>query len=497
MLSLADVLNAPDDPELLNRHLQGLGLIPPPPPEPVPNYGPATVAKMSPVVPPVNPNAVKPMIPLGASVIPHAAHAETPIAPELEGAPAPTGLDVRPMTLPKLSFKEQMALPTTSAGVHPGTSQFWEGIRERQEAEKQNPYGSAENHPGLLGKIAHYAAKAGNIAGDVLAPGTMELIPGTELNKRAQETTAEEQLANAQKRETTEEAVKQRPEIAEITGEMRATVEAAKDAAALAREKSKEGSAEKIATGKEGSAEKQTHEKVEGQKDIATGKQKSAETIARENAESRERIAVGRNLAMTEAARIRAAQANDPNKLTNTMKTMKQQAQATLPGIERALNETEKVAGLLGPGEGRWNDFWSGKIGAGENDSNFTAFKHYKDEIGMVSSAVTLAHARGRMSNELFEHFEKMFDAGKQSAPNMIQALNVAHEWLSDYAKMGEEGAPGGAGVSGGAKAPPEGKVSVYSPNGEQHFVLKNKVDDFLKDPKYKGWSKNAPAAKQ
>ena len=119
---------------------------------------------------------------------------------------------------------------------------------------------------------------------------------------------------------------------------------------------------------------------------------------------------------------------------------MKQQAQATLPGIDRALDETEKVANLLGPGEGRWNDFMTGKVGAGD-----PAFKHYHDEIGMVSSAVTLAHARGRMSNELFEHFEKMFDSGKQSPENMIQALNVAKEWLGDYAKMGPTGAPAAA----------------------------------------------------
>jgi hypothetical protein len=41
----------------------------------------------------------------------------------------------------------------------------------------------ASAHPGLFGKIAHGAALAGNIAGDLLAPGAMSLIPGTMLNK--------------------------------------------------------------------------------------------------------------------------------------------------------------------------------------------------------------------------------------------------------------------------------------------------------------------------
>lgn len=217
----------------------------------------------------------------------------------------------------------------------------------------------------------------------------------------------------------------------------------------LTKERGREKSAQDISTGKNKTAT-----------DISTAKNKSAEEIALGKRESAERIATAHNLTQTEIARIRAASASDPNKLTNTMKTMKQQAQATLPGIDRALDETEKVANLLGPGEGRWNDFWTNKVGM-DNPT----FKHYYDEIGMVQSAVTLAHARGRMSNELFEHFEKMFDAGKQSPENMIQALNVSHEWLSDYATMGD-GPAGGAYpttaplpkvASGGAKtAPPK-----------------------------------------
>ena len=220
----------------------------------------------------------------------------------------------------------------------------------------------------------------------------------------------------------------------------------------------------------------ETQENVAGTKTASAEKiagehNKTAEQIAKEKNESAERIARGHDLAHTEAARIRAAAANDPNKLTNTMKTMKQQAQATLPGIDRALDETEKVANLLGPGEGRWNDFWTGKVGSGE-----PVYKHYKDEIGMVQSAVTLAHARGRMSNELFEHFEKMFDAGKQNAENMIQALNVAHEWLSDYATMGD--GPGGGAYPANTKPAAGGGGAKPAPP---------KVGDVVKGHKFKG----------
>ncbi len=219
-----------------------------------------------------------------------------------------------------------------------------------------------------------------------------------------------------------------------------------RQAAATEREGTKEVTQKDIAGGKEKSAEK-----------IAGGKDKTAEDIARERAASNESIAKGRNLAQTEIARIRAAAANDPNKLTPVMKTMKQQAQATLPQISKALDETEQVAGLLGPGEGRWNEFMQGKLGVSD-----PKYAHYKDEISLISTAVTLAHARGRMSGELYDHFQQMFDAGKQSPENMIQALNVAQEWLSEYANMGEPGSPVGntpaASTGGGKKIPTFGE---------------------------------------
>lgn len=54
----------------------------------------------------------------------------------------------------------------------------------KAQYEKNTPWGSAENHPGILGRIGHTLAKIGNVAGEVVAPGIMTDIPGTELNKQ-------------------------------------------------------------------------------------------------------------------------------------------------------------------------------------------------------------------------------------------------------------------------------------------------------------------------
>lgn len=75
---------------------------------------------------------------------------------------------------------------------------------------------------GLLGRIGHVAARMGNIAGDILAPDTMALIPGTDLNKQItanraakqsladREVTARETTAGAEAKKADTEAAKQR-----------------------------------------------------------------------------------------------------------------------------------------------------------------------------------------------------------------------------------------------------------------------------------------------
>jgi hypothetical protein len=69
--------------------------------------------------------------------------------------------------------------------AQPGTSAYDMSEMARLRDQQHNPWGTAQNHPGVIGKIAHVLAKAGNIAGDIVAPGTMENIPGTDLNRAA------------------------------------------------------------------------------------------------------------------------------------------------------------------------------------------------------------------------------------------------------------------------------------------------------------------------
>lgn len=76
--------------------------------------------------------------------------------------------------------------------------------RQLAELEKQNPYGSAANHPGILGKIEHGLAKAGNIAGDVLAPGATAIIPGTDLHRSLEESRGEGEVKQGEANKVSE-----------------------------------------------------------------------------------------------------------------------------------------------------------------------------------------------------------------------------------------------------------------------------------------------------
>jgi hypothetical protein len=89
-------------------------------------------------------------------------------------------------------------------------SQTDQGLRKLQ-FQDANPLGSANNHPGFIGKALHIASKIGNAAGDIFAPATMELIPGTDANRQMKEGSlsqrlqalAQEQSQNEQRDQTT------------------------------------------------------------------------------------------------------------------------------------------------------------------------------------------------------------------------------------------------------------------------------------------------------
>lgn len=97
---------------------------------------------------------------------------------------------ITPKTLPVLSAKEQKRLPDISPGAPAGSSAYYENKLAKLEAPTTR-----------LGKIGHVLSRIGNIAGDIVAPGVMANIPGTEMFKRAEIHAIEPRLEEARRGE--------------------------------------------------------------------------------------------------------------------------------------------------------------------------------------------------------------------------------------------------------------------------------------------------------
>lgn len=633
-LTLDDIMKLPDEPTI--DHLTALGIVRPQPQPPAMIPAATVASAMSPAD--VKEHALarefQPAKDLGRELrrdnrflnaenkpfAPAAAGANPIASPEMEtaaaAAPGALGIIAGAPELPNLSSKEPQALPTMSTAARPGTSEFYQNELQRIEHEKAHPWGTAENHPGVLGKIAHGLATAGNIAGNILAPAAMASIPGTELNRRVREMQAAENFAQARERESAEKTKElQRQnlesEIAERTGKN--TQELVQDAQGnVTGWKDKKGlhsledpdtpeSIKKIAestTGKNVPEADQPigvdvaalNKQLENRYQVLhPGKSLPDEYKVPENAKKGDYVRIDKALSQTENAEATKAQRDTLNEMRRQTNILaKQKHDASEDAIEAAaktlasgdLTRLKDIASMRGDQRllifnrakelnpkftpsvvdrmiKMYDEYTTGKIG--DQLQSFGTFLEHagaaKDAADNIyNSSVPLfnkplnwwkEHASGDPNYQAFvtalepvrKEFEGFLLGGRalygddrknaeiilneNSSPAQINAAlkqmghtvkaryneldhrfqNTMHHSieqtvgpLSDAAKEGADK----IGVKIGAEATkpveaPAGKTAVYDPEGNQHFVFSNKVKDFLNDPKYKGWSENAP----
>lgn len=204
--SLNDLLNLPNDPT--PAHLAALGLLMPPP-APAPTPAPVTVGPVSAPAAATPAPTPKVMAPMHAEPTEASSFSGTLTPPTIAQPEKPALLNAPRGSLESFASRHAEAPDVSlsapvSQGIQtidPTSSEFYRNQIARIEDEKAHPWGSPENHPGVIGKIAHIAAKGANIAGDILAPGTTALIPGTELNRQAQENALTAKEAGAESRE--------------------------------------------------------------------------------------------------------------------------------------------------------------------------------------------------------------------------------------------------------------------------------------------------------
>lgn len=144
--------------------------------------------------------------------------------------------------------------------------------------------------------------------------------------------------------------------------------------------------------------------------------------------------------------------------ITNTTKTMKEAAPHVLHQIARVEKELTQVE--TGPFASRYQELWTGKVGAED-----PAFMHYRTSVALLRQILQRMHAGGRASQGLLAEYEKMLNAGTQSAPNMHAALDEIRDYAEDI-----QSTPLNAGPAGDAVTPEDttGRPTGLTPEDTQ-----------------------------
>jgi hypothetical protein len=153
---------------------------------------------------------------------------------------------------------------------------------------------------------------------------------------------------------------------------------------------------------------------------------------------------------------------NSMNTPTTNQRTAAGRAETVIAMAPEVLSRIDAVGSQMGPISGRWNDFMQGKVGAPNEQ-----FAALRSDLLMMSSAVALAHAQGRLPENLRQEFDHAINAPNQTPENLKATINTMIPWLQQVQNQGERpGAqPASGTASGGAEQAP---IVQQSPSTKQ-----------------------------
>ncbi len=105
----------------------------------------------------------------------------------------------------------------------PTEQERFQAEKDLAELKRKTPWGSPENHPGILGKIGHAASSIGQGLAEGVAPYVLPAIPGSQANIAAQEARGEAGVEQAQSKEMKAAQIateQQKPELKEQAAEL-------------------------------------------------------------------------------------------------------------------------------------------------------------------------------------------------------------------------------------------------------------------------------------
>lgn len=397
--------------------------------------------------------------------------------------------------------------PAIKLAPQPPTPQQQLINEDQQRLEKvrwaeQNPWGIPDNHPGKLGKLAHVFSTLGNIAGDVFAPSVMERIPGTQAHMQAEEnglthrlnTEIGDQSQNQYRGAEQAHIEAETPEVAPNaestralqgaeTGHTQAETEALKNPPSSWKAltgmvgpsgqpieyNERDGTmrlggiegVQQLKQPKPDSPEQQyidEYQRVHKGASVADAEraytsdtQKPLQTLMMvPNAQGGETAQTVRSGSTVAPGAQTAAGVNSVNTPTTQQRNVGAQAKLVTEQMPGLISEIQQNEALLGPVSGRWNEFMQGKVGMDNPE-----MAGLRADLLMMSSAVALMHARGRLPENLREEFDHAINAPTQTPANLIATLNHINQWTQANINAmggGNNGASQSSPATGGPK---------------------------------------------
>ena len=121
-------------------------------------------------------------------------------------------------------------------------------------------------------------------------------------------------------------------------------------------------------------------------------------------------------------------------KLTAANQGRAEFAKTVVDQIPAINSEIDSLADQIGPGAGRWNQFWVNKGGV-----NDPAFAGLDQDLGLYASAVAVTHFGARGGGQHFIEALKKDFSQAQSPEDLKARIGSADKWLTGYANMGQK----------------------------------------------------------
>jgi hypothetical protein len=207
--------------------------------------------------------------------------------------------------------------------------------------------------------------------------------------------------------------------------------------------------------------ENTTNATVAGREQVAQTGAEAKKTVAQIVADERKSAEEAQDRTREAVARIRGASTGggkgSANGVTNNSKARGEMSDTILQMAPTMLQEIDKLNEKIGPGAGRWNNFWVKK--GGINDPDYAALDQ---DLGLYASALAVAHFGARGGGQHFIEGLKKDLSQAQSPEDLKARILHADKWLEGYQKEGR---------GEGGNQPAQGGAQGGIPNGATHTV--------------------------